>query len=103
MRSSGPAQDRLAGLVADRCHVERHQRRPQFGRAREIEAQARIVGNLGDRSHPGQRLGARLGLLGGRGAGTVAGDIVLEPGALRLLAGARRLELGEPLGELLLE
>ena len=47
-------EDRLAGRVADRGHVERDQRRLQLGGAREIEAQARILGDRGDRLPSGR-------------------------------------------------
>ena len=65
--------------------------------------QRRIVEQFGDRLHPRQRLGARLRLLGGRGAGAVAGDIILQLLALGLLLGARRGELRLALGALPLE
>ena len=71
--------------IADRGEVERDQRRAQFARVGEVEAQAGIVGERGDRLHLGEHLGARLRLLGGRGAGRVAGDIILQPGALGVL------------------
>ena len=62
-----------------------------------------IVDQRGDRLHLGQHLGARLRLLGGRGAGAVAGDIVLQPRALGILRGLRRGELRRALGALPLE
>ena len=108
MRSSGSMR-RLSrcstgvSRIADRRHVERDQRRLQLRRAGEVEAQARIVGQRGDRLHLRQHLGARLRLLGGRGAGAVAGDIVLQARALRVLRGLRRGELRRALGALALE
>ncbi len=97
-----PLEHRL-GAVADRRHVERDQRRAKFVRAREIEMQARIVEQLGDRLHPGERLDSALRLLRGRGAGGVAGDIILELLAFGLLFRARRGELRLALGALALE
>ena len=70
---------------------------------REVEAQAGIVGERRDRLHLGQHLGARLGLLGGRGAGAVAGDIILQAGALRILGCPGRGELRGAFGALPLE
>ncbi len=50
-----------------------------------------------------KRLGARLGLLGGGGAGGIARDIVLQPLALGLLLGLGRGDLRLPFGALALE
>src|SRR3546814_4312807 len=49
------------------------------------------------------RLGARLRLFGGRGAGRIARDIVLQLGALDVLIGLCRRQLRHPLGALALE
>src|SRR3546814_13335137 len=49
------------------------------------------------------RLGARLRLFGGRGAGRIARDIVLQLGALDVLIGLCRRHLRHPLGALALE
>ena len=98
-----PLQHRRVGGIADRGHVERDQRRLQFGRAGEVEAQAGIVGERGDRLHLGEHLGARLGLLGGRGAGAVAGDVILQAGALGILRRLGSGDLRDALGALLLE
>src|SRR3546814_18286315 len=62
--------------IADARHVERDQRWAQFARVGEAERQRRIVGQRGDRLQLGERLGARLRLFGGRGAGRIARDIV---------------------------
>ena len=72
-------------------------------RAREVEAQARVVGHRRDRLHLGQHLGARLRLLGGRCAGAVARDIVLQACALRVLRGLSGGDLRRSLGPLALE
>src|SRR3546814_5954031 len=49
------------------------------------------------------RLGARLRLFGGQGAGRIARDIVLQLGALDVLIGLCRRQLRHPLGALALE
>lgn len=64
---------------------------------------ARIVGDRRNRLHPGELLGARLRLLRGRGARAVAGDIVLQFGALRVLRRLRRRKLRRAFGALALE
>ena len=86
--------------IADRGEVERDQRRAHLVGAGEVEAQARILHQRGDRLHLGQHLGARLGLLGGRGAGAVARDVVLQPRALGVLRGLGRGQLRGALGAL---
>ncbi len=98
-----PLQHRLIGCIADRRHVERDQRRLQFAWRREVEAQAGIVGERRDRLHFCQHLGARLGLLGSRGARAVAGDIILQSSALRILGCLGRGELRGAFGALALE
>ena len=96
-------QDRLLRRIADRCHVERDQRRLQFRRRREIERQGRIFRHFRDGLHPRQGLLPRLRLFGGRGPGGIAGDIVLQLGALVFLRRARRRQLRHPFGALRLE
>ena len=80
--------------------IQRHQRRAQRFRAGEIELHRRIIGRFGNRLHLGQRLLPALCLLGGGGAGAVAGDIILQFGALRGLGGAGGLQLRQPFGTL---
>ena len=64
------------------------QRRAKLGWRREVEGEAGIVGQRCDRLHLGEHFGARLRLLGGRGAGAVARDIILQPCPLRVLSRA---------------
>ena len=70
-----PAQHRRVRGIAHSRHIQGNQRRFEFAWGREVEAQARVVGERGDRLHLGQHLGAALGLFGGGGASAVAGDI----------------------------
>jgi hypothetical protein len=65
--------------------------------------QRRVFDGRGNGLHLRQRLGARLRLLGGRSAGRVASDIVLQLFALRLLLRASGLLLSQPFGTLALK
>ena len=89
--------------IAHRRHVQRDQRRPQLGRIGEAEGERRILRHRRDRLHLGEHLGAALRLLGGRGAGGVPRDIILQLSPLRILVRPCRGELRHPLRALLLE
>ena len=97
-----PLQDRGFGIT-DACQIQRDQRRAQLVGIGKVEGQRRVVRHLGDGLHLGQHLGTALCLLGGRGAGRVARDIVLQLGALRVLIRLGGGELRHPLGPLALE
>jgi hypothetical protein len=60
------AQDRLVA-IAHRGEVQRDQRRAQLVRIGKVEAERGIVDHLGDGLQLGERLLARLRLLGGGG------------------------------------
>src|SRR3546814_7744534 len=62
-----------------------------------------VFGHRRDGLHFGKRLGARLRLLGGARPRAVAGDIVLQLGALRILRGLCSDKLRLPFGPLALE
>src|SRR3546814_20527285 len=59
-----------------------------------------VFGHRRDGLHFGKRLGARLRLLGGARPRAVAGDIVLQLGALRILRGLCSDKLRLPFGPL---
>ena len=77
----------MPALYPTLAKIQRDQRRFQFIGAGEVETQRRVIDDRLHRLHPGESLRTALRLFGGRGAGGVAGDIILQLGALRVLRG----------------